>query len=172
MGKAPGIRVPEQLVTQTNPLGSHWDELPPSTRRYFHDAAALTPQLMGYGAPKPTPTSNEQALIAEKMRTFPDQHPSLGSVRNAIATGCPAIVFNQMDSSQWKSTTQATISEREPTIKRRKEGKAMAPALFGAGDLYTPPVEVYVPPVGAPPTIVRDQRVFKHMGTLSRAGHW
>ena len=53
-----------------------------------------------------------------------------------------------------------------------REGKAMAPALFGAGDLYTPPVEVYVPPVGAPPTIVRDQRVFKHMGTLSRAGHW
>mmetsp|Transcript_6518 Transcript_6518/g.13482 ORF Transcript_6518/g.13482 Transcript_6518/m.13482 type:complete len:173 (-) Transcript_6518:341-859(-) len=172
MGGGDAIRVPDMLVTQTNPLGRHWDELPPSTRRFFHDAAALTPQLQGYGAPRPTPTSNEMPLINGSMRTFPDSHPSLGSVPNAVATGCPAIVYNQMDSSQWKSTSQATISEKEPTIKRRKEGKAMAPALFGAGDLYTPPVEVYMAPPGAPPTIIRDQRVFKHMGTLTRAGHW
>ena len=106
------------------------------------------------------------------MRTFPDQHPSLGSVANAIATGCPAIVHNQMDSSQWKSTYQATINNKEPSMPKRREGKAMAPALFGDGELYVEPVDIYRPPAGAPPTIYRDQRVFKHMGTLTRAGQW
>ena len=27
-------------------------------------------------------------------------------------------------------------------------------------------------PPNAPPTIYRDQRVFKHMGTLTRSGKW
>ena len=45
-------------------------------------------------------------------------------------------------------------------------------ALFGAGDLYAVPIETYVPPANAPRTIVRDQRVFKHMGTLTRNGSW
>jgi hypothetical protein len=91
-----------------------------STRRYYTDHPSVTHQLHGGGAPKPTPTSNEEALIKEKMRTFPDQHPSLGSVANAIATGCPAIVHNQMDSSQWKSTYQATINESQPTLPKRR----------------------------------------------------
>jgi hypothetical protein len=53
-----------------------------------------------------------------------------------------------------------------------REGKRSAPALFGAGELYIEPIDTYVAPPGAPPTIYRDQRVFKHMGTLTRAGHW
>ena len=106
------------------------------------------------------------------MRTFPTQHPSLGSVANVAGTGCPGIVHSQMDSSQWKSTTQATISNREPTLPKRKEGKRQPPLLYGAGELYVEPVETYVAPPNAPPTIYRDQRVFKHMGTLTRAGQW
>ena len=39
-------------------------------------------------------------------------------------------------------------------------------------ELYVEPVETYVAPPAAPPTIYRDQRVFKHMGTLTRAGKW
>ena len=54
----------------------------------------------------------------------------------------------------------------------RREGKRSAPALFGAGELYIEPIDTYVAPPGAPPTIYRDQRVFKHMGTLTRAGQW
>ena len=106
------------------------------------------------------------------MRKYPDDHPSFGSVKNIVATGCPAIVHSQMDSRQWKSTYQATISNKEPTMPKRREGKQMAPALFGAGDLYFEPVETYTPPPNAPPTIFRDQRVFKHMGTLTRSGQW
>ena len=38
------------------------------------------------------------------MRMFPDQHPSLGSVRSTgIGLGCPAIIFDQMSSDQWES---------------------------------------------------------------------
>ena len=161
------------LLTETNPIGRHWDELmPPSVRTDFPGHPSKTKQLEGYGAPKPTATSAEVPLIDGTMRTFPDQHPSLGSVRNATATGCPAIVHKQMDSHQWKTTYQATIDDKEPTFKKGPEGKRMAPALFGAEDLYVPPRETYVAPAGAPPTIVRDQRVFKHMGTLTRVGAW
>ena len=89
-------------------------------RKDFHGHPSITPQLEGFGAPKPTPTSAEDPLIQGRMKTFPDQHPSLGSVANAIATGCPAIVHNQMDSSQWKSTYQATINESQPTLPKRR----------------------------------------------------
>jgi len=173
MPRQPGISVPPQLVGE-QPLGRHWDELPPSTRRFYAAGShpAKTDQLTGGGAPCPTPTSNEEPLIQGTMRTFPTQHPSFGSVKNVIATGCPAIVHSQMDSSQWKSTTQATIHNREPTAPKRREGKAQVPALFGTDQLYFEPVDTYVAPPGAPPTIYRDQRVFKHMGTLSRAGNW
>ena len=99
-------------------------------------------------------------------------HPSLPSVPNIVATGCPAIVFSQMSSEQWKSTTRATIDNREPTVKKGREGKACPNALFGVSELYTEPIEVYVAPKDAPPTIYRDQRVFKHMGTLTRSGKW
>ena len=132
------------------------------------------PQLTGYGAPKPSETSNEEPLIKGHMRTFPESHPSFGSVKPTSwgIGGCPAIVHPTMDSSMWKSNTQASMWLKEPTIKNRKEGKATASALFGTADLYIPPFESYVPPVGAPPTISRDQRVFKHMGTLTRSGKW
>ena len=182
-----------------------------STRRYYHNHPSITPQLTGAGAPKPSETSNEEPLIKGTMRTFPDQHPSLGSVKNVVATGCPAIVHSQMNSDQWKSTTRATIDNREPTMPKRPDGKGQPAALFGAGELFTEPVEVYVAPPNAPPTIYvrppapnsastlpaapwprtvaharllaldsrgdcqpwqRDQRVFKHMGTLTRAGQW
>ena len=127
----PQLNTPAHMVTATRPLGEHWDELPASTRRYYSDHPSVTHQLHGGGAPRPTPTSNEEALIKEKMRTFPDQHPSLGSVMNAVATGCPAIVHNQMDSSQWKSTYQATINESQPTLPKRKEGKRSAGSGMG-----------------------------------------
>ena len=53
------------------------------------------------------------------MRMFPNQHPSLSSVRNTgIGLGCPAIIFDQMSSDQWKSTTRAQIDERQPTFKK------------------------------------------------------
>jgi hypothetical protein len=144
--------------------------LPASTRRFYKDHPSVTPQLVGYGAPRPSDTSNEEPLIKGHMRTFPDNHPSLGSVRNAAATGCPAIVHSQMDSSQWKTTTQATIDNREPTAPKRREGKGLPPPLMGTSDLYFEPREVYVAPPNAGPTIYRDQRVFKHMGTLTRQG--
>ena len=100
-------------------------------------------------------------------------HPSLPSVKTVLNPGgAPAIVHSQMSSEQWKSTTRATIDNREPTVKKGREGKACPNALFGAGELYTEPVECYVAPPNAPPTIYRDQRVFKHMGTLTRAGKW
>merc|ERR1719231_94374 len=169
---AKAIDVPPELVTATNPLGSYIDEIVPSTRRYYASHPGTTSQLTGYGAPRPSKTSNEEPLIKGRMRTFPDNHPSLGSVKNATAMGCPAIVYTQNDSSMWESTTRSTIDLKKPTIKNRKEGKAQVDALFGAGDLYHPPLESYVAPVGAPPTISRDQRVFKHMGTLSRSGKW
>jgi len=172
MGKPLVTVLDKTVFTSQAPEGSHWDELPASTRRFEVDSFLTPLQLMGGGAPKPTPTANEEALIKEKMRTFPDQHPSLGSVKNLVATGCPGLVHSQMSSANWKSTFQATISNKEPTMPKRREGKRMAPALFGAGDLYTEPVEVYVAPSNAPPTIYRDQRVFKHMGTLTKAGHW
>ena len=135
-----------------------------STRRYYHNAAALQPQLCGGGGPKPSPNSNEEPLIKGSMRTFPTMHPSLPSVKNLVATGCPAIVHSQMSSSQWKSTYQATISNSEPTIPKRKEGKAQVSALFGAADLYTEPVETYVAPPGAPPTIYRVRRARRRRG--------
>ena len=90
----------------------------------------------------------------------------------SVATGCVGIIYSQMDSSQWKSTTRATIDLKEPTIKNRKEGKAQPKALIGSEDLCDAPREVYVAPPDAPPTIYRDQRVSKHMGTLTRAGKW
>ena len=50
---------------------------------------------------------------------FPDVHPSKGSVPNmGIGLGCPAIIFDQMSSDQWKSTTRAQIDERQPTFKK------------------------------------------------------
>lgn len=50
---------------------------------------------------------------------FPDVHPSKGSVPNmGIGLGCPAIIFDQMGSDQWKSTTRAQIDERQPTFKK------------------------------------------------------
>ena len=116
--------------------------------------------------------AEESQMLLVKMRTFPTMHPSLGSVKNQTATGCPAIVFNQMSSDMWKSTTKAEIWEKNPTLPKRKEGKATPSALFGTADLYVPPVETYVAPPNAPPTIYRDQRVYKHMGTLSRLGTW
>ena len=144
-----------------------------STRRFYKNHPGVTPQLAGYGAPRPSDTSNEEPLIQGTMRTFPDQHPSFASVKSASgATGVPAIIYNQMDSSAWKTTTQATIDLREPTIPRRKEGKAQPTALLGAEGLPVAPIECYVAPPDAPPTIYRDQRVFKHMGTLTRAGNW
>ena len=141
------------------------------TKRQFHNHPSLVSQLDGYGAPKPTPTSNDVPLIDGHMRTFPTMHPSLGSVANQTATGCPAIVFNQMSSDMWKSTTAAELWEKNPTLPKRKEGKATPSALRNAADLYVVPIETYVPPPNAPTTIYRDQRVFKHMGTLSRQGH-
>ena len=144
-----------------------------STRRFYKDHPGVTPQLAGYGAPRPSDTSNEEPLIQGTMRTFPTMHPSLSSVKNAAGcTGVVGIIYNQMDSNQWKTTTQSTIDLREPTIPRRKEGKAQPKALVGQADLCVPPIETYVPPANAPPTIYRDQRVFKHMGTLTRAGKW
>ena len=173
MKRSTAIAFPkEDLLTDLNPLGRHWDELPASTRRFYHDAQAVQPQLTGQGAPRPAPDSNEVPLIKGHMRTFPDQHPSFGSVKNAVATGCPAIVHKQMDSDQWKSTYQATINDRHPTFHKRREGKRMAPALFGSGDLYAPPRPSYTLPQDAPPTVIRDMRVFKHMGTLTRSGQW
>ena len=62
------------------------------------------------------------------MRTFPTQHPSLGSVKNVIATGCPGIVHSQMDSSQWKSTYEATIVNQEPTLPKRRCAPLNAPS--------------------------------------------
>ena len=106
MGK-PQVVVNPALVTEQSPLGDHWDELPASTRRFFPNAAALEPQLAGYGGPKPSPTSNEDPLIQGTMRKFLDNHPSFGSVKNVVATGCPAIVHSQMASSEWKSTYRA-----------------------------------------------------------------
>jgi len=147
-------------------------------RRYYKSHPSTTGQLTAgqfggaIGYPRPSVTSNEDPLIKEKMRTFPDNHPSFGSVPNLKAMGAPALVFTQGDSTQWESTTRATIDLHKPTLKNRKEGKASVEALFGAGDLYTVPIDSYVAPVGAPPTISRDQRVFKHMGTLSRLGKW
>jgi hypothetical protein len=182
-----------------------------STRRDVKPLTGL--QLTGGAAPCPTLTSNEDPLIKKKMRTFPEQHPSLSSVKQAVATGCPALVHNQMSSANWKSTCQATIGNQEPTEPKRREGKRMTPALFGSGDLFVEPIEMYVAPSNAPPTsapqptpqsrttdadpsplprrrarrvahkhaahaacarctVYRDQRVFKHMGTLTRSGHW
>jgi hypothetical protein len=48
----------------------------------------------------------------------------------------------------------------------------MVQPLFGAQDLYNPPRETFVEPRGAMPTVVRDMRVFKHMGTLTKDGQW
>lgn len=164
------------LCTDKNPLGWHWDEHPAPSIRTFKAGPGGPPgldaQLEGFGAPKPTARANEVPLIEGTMKTFPDQHPSLGSVKNAVATGCPAIVHKQMDSDQWKSTYQATIDEHQTTFRKGREGKKMVEALYGAQDLYTPPREVFVEPKGAMPTVVRDMRVYKHMGTLTREGQW
>ncbi|KOO23590.1 hypothetical protein Ctob_002752 [Chrysochromulina tobinii] len=176
--KPKAIDVPPELVSWMNPIGSFSDELVPQARRYYKSHPSTTGQLTAgqfggaIGYPRPSVTSNEDPLIKEKMRTFPDNHPSFGSVPNLKAMGAPALVFTQGDSTQWESTTRATIDLHKPTLKNRKEGKASVEALFGAGDLYTVPIDSYVAPVGAPPTISRDQRVFKHMGTLSRLGKW
>ena len=61
---------------------------------------------------------------------FPDVHPSKGSVPNmGIGLGCPAIIFDQMSSDQWKSTTRAQIDERQPTFKKgRRVGLPAPPA--------------------------------------------
>ena len=141
-------------------------------RKDFHGHPSITPQLEGYGAPRPTPTSAEDPLIQGRMKTFPDQHPSLGSVRTAKALGCPALIFDQMTSDQWKSTHQATICERQPTFKKGREGKKVVPALAAAGELLVPPRETLVIPRGAPPTYARDLTIMKHMGTLTSSGRW
>jgi len=170
--RAQGISVPPSHITFSNPYGSFNDEVVPQSKRYYSSHPSTTSQLTGYGAPRPSETSNEEPLIKGHMRTFPDNHPSFGSVKNATALGCPAIVYAQQDSTMWQSTTRSTIDLKNPTIKNRKEGKKTVDALFGASDLYTPPLETYVAPPGAPPTIYGDQRIFKHMGTLSRKGTW
>lgn len=141
-------------------------------RKDFHGHPSITPQLEGFGAPKPTPTSAEDPLIQGRMKTFPDQHPSLASVRNAQGLGCPALVHSQMTSDQWKSSYQAQICERQPTFKQGRTGKKMVPALAAAGELLIPPRETMVIPEGAPSTYARDIAVMKHMGTLTRAGRW
>ena len=149
----------------------HWDEhIQPSIRTLDGPKR----QLEGYGAPTPTLSSKEVPLIEGRMKTFPNQHPSLGSINPAhlVATGCPAIVYMQMDSDQWKSNTQATMWEKTPTLKKGREGKKVTEPLFGTEELYFPPREVFVEPKGSLPTISRDQRVFKHMGTLTKAGQW
>ena len=112
--------------------------LPGSMKKDFNGHPSITPQLEGYGAPKPSATSNEDPLIAGRMRTFPDNHPSLGSVRNAKSLGCPALIFNQMTSDQWKSTTQAQIGERQPTFMRIPCSKGFA-APCGGGTLLAAP---------------------------------
>jgi len=96
-------------------------------RKDFHGHPSITPQLEGFGAPKPTPTSAEDPLIQGRMKTFPDQHPSLGSVRNNQGLGCPALVHSQMTSDQWKSSYQAQICERQPTFKKGRCVAARAP---------------------------------------------
>ena len=64
---------------------------------------------------------------------FPDVHPSKGSVPNmGIGLGCPAIIFDQMSSDQWKSTTRAQIDERQPTFKKGRR--------VGLPGLLPPPV--------------------------------
>lgn len=55
-------------------------------------------------------------------------------------------------------------------IHCRREGKKMVEALYRAQDVH--PREVIVEPKGAMPTVARDMRVFKHMGTLTKAGQW
>ena len=124
-------------------------------RKDFHGHPSITPQLGGFGAPKPTETSAEDPLIQGSMRTFPDNHPSFGSVRNQTAMGCPAIIYDQMGSDQWKTTYQATINNREPTLARSKEkqsgipgreGKKQVPALAAADELLVPPRPVLVIP--------------------------
>ena len=160
------------LITELNPLGRFWDEMPASQKRQFHGHPSLTSQLGGFGAPAPTPESNEDPLIKEKMKTFPDSHPSFGSVRNQTSMGCPAIVHTQLTSDMWKSTYQATIDEKTPTIKGRPEGKRVPPPLIGSEFLYFEPREELVVPPGAPPTFSRDQRLFKHVGSLTRQGRW
>jgi len=166
----------KNLCTTRNPIGMYWDEQPAPSIRTFKAGPGGPPgldkQLEGYGAPKPTDRSNEVPLIEGTMKTFPDQHPSLGSVQGTVGTGCPGLVHKQMDSDQWKSTYQATIDEHQPTFRKGREGKKMANALYGAQDLYQPPRDVFVEPKGAMPTVVRDMRVFKHMGTLTKAGQW
>ena len=141
-------------------------------KKDFNGHPSITPQLEGFGAPRPTPTSNEDPLIQGHMRTFPDQHPSLGSVRNVKGMGCPAIVFDQMSSDQWKSTTRAQIDERQPTFKKGREGKKQVPALAAASELLIPPRETLVIPEGAKPTYARDLMVTKHMATLTASGRW
>ena len=86
--------------------------------------------------------------------------------------GCPAIVHTQLTSDMWKSTYQATIDEKTPTIKGRPEGKRVPPPLIGSEFLYFEPREELVVPPGAPPTFSRDQRLFKHVGSLTRQGRW
>ena len=96
-----------------------------SMRKDFHGHPSITPQLEGFGAPKPTPTSAEDPLIQGRMKTFPDMHPSLGSVRNHQGLGCPALVHSQMTSDQWKSSYQAQICERQPTFKKGRCVRAL-----------------------------------------------
>ena len=71
--------------------------------------------------------------------------------------GCPAIV-HQLTSDMWKSTYQATIDEKTPTIKGRPE-EARAAAAHRLEFLYFEPREELVVPPGAPPAS-RDQRLF------------
>mgnify|MGYP004394255927 CR=1 FL=1 len=48
----------------------------------------------------------------------------------------------------------------------------MTEVLFGSGSLDVAPRDTFVAPSDAPPTVIRDMRVFKHMGTLTRSGNW
>ena len=162
-----------KLCHDDNPLGMYWDELPGSMKKDFNGHPSITAQLGGYGAPRPTPESNEDPLIEGRMRMFPNQHPSLGSVRNTgIGLGCPAIIFDQMSSDQWKTTTRAQIDERQPTFKKGREGKKQVPDISAQAGLLVPPREVLVISAKEKDTYARDLMISKHMSNLTKVGRW
>ena len=100
-------------------------------------------------------------------------HPSIGSVPNmGIGLGCPAIIFDQMSSDQWKSTTRAQIDERQPTFKKGREGKKNVPDISAQAGLLVPPREVLVIPPKEKTTYARDLMITKHMSHLTKAGRW
>lgn len=145
---------------------------------------AVTAQLEGYGAPRPTPTSHEEPLIAERMRTYPDLHPSVPSVKQQVAMGCPALVYDQLGSDQWVTTKQWTIDQRQRTLSRSetkmsglagREGKKSVTALLVSDALVMPRETLVLPePLAKRPlqTGARDLAVAKHLSTLAASGKW